>query len=99
MATKELKNIEVTLIGCGDAVTLNASDTATDPNATYALDDFKAEKYMALTDRENEGVTNYVPFHAVDHIIVTESEVEVADKPNPYGCCPDGTAGGSTVGC
>lgn len=86
MVTKELKNIEVTLIGCGDAVTLKASDTATDPNATYALDDFKAEKYMTLKDRENEGVTNYVPFHAVDHIAVNKTSASAADRPDPYGC-------------
>lgn len=88
---KKLKSIEVGLIGCGDAVTLNASDTATEPIATYALDEFKAEKQMSF---KNEGKEYFVPFHAVDHIYVDESEEEVADRPNPYGCCPDGTAGG-----
>lgn len=96
MATKKLKKAEITLIGCGDAVTLTAQDTATEPIAKYALDAFSVENYMHF---ENEGKEYYVPFHAVDHIIVTETEAEVADKPNPYGCCPDGTAGGSVVGC
>lgn len=96
MATKKLKSAEITLIGCGNAVTLTAQDTATEPIASYAIDEFKRENYMHF---ESEGAEFYVPFHAVDHIIVTKSEAEVADKPNPYGCCPDGTAGGSIVGC
>lgn len=96
--TKELKNIAVSVIGCEEASAISASDTVADPNATYALIDFKDEKYMKLKDRTNEGTTYFVPFHAVDHIIVTETEAEVADK-NAYGCCPEGTVGGSTVGC
>lgn len=95
MATKKLKSIEITLIGCGDAVTLTATDTVTEPNASYALDAFKAGKQMKFKNGED---TYYVPFHAVDHIEVVETETEVADK-NAYGCCPDGTAGGSVVGC
>ena len=84
---KKLKSIEVGLIGCGDAVTLNASDTATEPIATYALDEFKAEQQMSFKD---DGKEYFVPFHAVDHIYVSESETEVADRPNPYGCEPSG---------
>ena len=91
MANKKLKSIEVGLIGCGDAVTLNASDTATEPIATYALDKFKAEDQMSFKD---DGKEYYVPFHAVDHIIVEESEVEVADRPNPYGCEAESGGGG-----
>lgn len=87
MAIKKLKEIEVTLIGCGDAVTLNASDTVTEPNASYALDEFKAEKQMKFKNNDN---TYYVPFHAVDHIVVGESETEVADRPSPYDCEPSG---------
>lgn len=84
MATKKLKSIAITLIGCGDeAVVLNAADTVDKPNATYALDMFLNEQQMVF---ENEGATYYVPFHAVDHIIVTESETSVADRPSVYGC-------------
>lgn len=96
MATKKLKSIEITLIGCGDAVTLTAQDTVTEPIAKYALDEFKAEKQMKFKNGED---MYYVPFHAVDNIAVTETEAEVEDRPNAYGCCPDGTASGSVVGC
>lgn len=96
MAKKTLKKAEITLIGCGDEVTLTAQDTATEPIAKYALDAFGVENHMHFT---SEGKEYYVPFHAVDHIIVTETEAEVEDRPNPYGCEPDGTAGGSRVGC
>lgn len=89
MAIKKLKNIDVTLIGCGDAVTLNAFDTVTDPDASYALDEFKAENQMKFKN-EDGTATYYVPFHAVDHINVSEDEEEVADRPNPYGCEPSG---------
>ena len=83
MATKKLKTAEITLIGCGDAVTLTAQDTADKPIATYAIDQFKREKQMVF---ENEGSEYYVPFHAVDHIIVSETEATVPDKPSAYGC-------------
>lgn len=96
MATKKLKEAEITLIGCGDAVTLTAQDTVTEPNAKYALDAFSVENQMHFKNGDNE---YYVPFHAVDHISVRETEAEVADRPTPYGCEPDGTVGGSKVGC
>lgn len=83
MATKKLKDIEITLIGCGDSVSLSASDTATEPIATYALDEFKAEKQMAFKDGDSK---YFVPFHAVDHIVVNETAESVADKADPYGC-------------
>lgn len=96
MATKKkLKTAEISLIGCSSA-SLTAADTATEPIAKYALDSFSVERQMKF---ENGGNKYYVPFHAVDHIIVTETETEVADKPTPYGCCPEGTVGGSVVGC
>lgn len=82
MATKKLKDIKVWLIGCSD-VNLSASDTATDPIATYALDSFKAEKQMNFKDGDS---TYFVPFHAVDHIVVNETDATVADKSDPYGC-------------
>ena len=80
---KKLKQADITLIGCGDAVTLTAIDTATEPIASYALDKFKAEDQMSFKD---DGTEYFVPFHAVDHIYVSESETSVADRPNPYGC-------------
>ena len=60
-------------------------DTETKPQVTYALQDFKAKKIMKFEDNGNRYL---VPFHAVDHIIVTSSKTEVADRPNPYGCEP-----------
>lgn len=94
MAKKKLKTAQISLIGCS-SVSLTATDTVKEPIAKYALDEFKAEKQMKFKSGED---TYYVPFHAVDHIIVTETETEVADR-NAYGCCPDGTVGGSVVGC
>lgn len=96
MAKKKLKSIEITLIGCGSAVTLQASDTVAEPTASYALDEFKREEQMQFENNDKE---YYVPFHAVDHIVVIETEETVEDRPTPYGCCPGGTAGGSVVGC
>lgn len=87
MATKKLKTASITLIGCGDSVVLTAIDTATEPNAKYALDAFNEKNMMHFKSREVNGEFEYyVPFHAVDNIMVTESEAKVADKPNPYGC-------------
>lgn len=83
MATKKLKKAEITLINCGDEVTLTAQDTVTEPYAKYALDAFSVGNQMHF---KTENAEYFVPFHAVDHIIVTETEVEVADKPSPYGC-------------
>ena len=79
----KLKTIDITLIGCGDAVTLTAEDTTTAPIASYALDEFKRKEQMKFT---NDGTTYYVPFHAVDHIEVTETSASTPDRPDPYGC-------------
>lgn len=87
MATKKLKTASITLIDCGDSVVLTAIDTATEPNAKYALDAFSVENMMHFKSRDLDGEYEYyVPFHAVDHITVSETEAEVADKPSPYGC-------------
>ncbi len=94
MATKKLETAVISLIGCSSA-SLTTTDTAKEPEAHYALDSFSREAQMKFKSGEN---TYYVPFHAVDHIIVTETETEVAGR-NAYGCYPDGTAGGSVVGC
>lgn len=83
MAKKELKSIEITLIRCSEVAPITASDTAQDPIASYALADFNAENYMDIKKNDAE---YFVPFHAVDHIVVTSAQTEVADRPNPYGC-------------
>lgn len=95
MAKKELKTITISLLGT-EAATVETTDTVKDPQAKYALDSFRAENYMDIVKTSEEYL---VPFHAVDHIIVTKSETEVEDRPNPYGCEADGNVGGSRVGC
>lgn len=82
MATKKLKKAEITLIGC-ESASLTAQDSVTEPNGTYAIDFFKAEAQMSFKNGED---MYYVPFHAVDHIVVTETEAEVEDRPNARGC-------------
>lgn len=92
MATKKLKTAVITLIGCGEeAVVLTAIDKVADPQATYALDAFGRGDIMHFTYSDTSTETSedyecFVPFHAVDHIVVVETEAEVADKPSPYGC-------------
>ena len=87
MAIKKLKDAEITLLGCGDEVTLTAQDTATEPIATYAIDQFKREEQMSFKATiEGTETQFYVPFHAVDHITVSETEATVPDKPSAYGC-------------
>lgn len=89
MAKKELKSIEIHVIGCSEVAPITASDTAQNPIASYALADFKAENYMDIKKDDGE---YFVPFHAVDLIVVTSAQTEVADRPNPYGCeAGDGT--------
>ena len=79
---KKYKHIVITLIGCGDTPTeIYANDTDEEPFATNALNDFKAEKQMHF---KAGGYEYYVPFHAVDHVEVTESSEAVEDRPNPY---------------
>ena len=79
----KLKTIDITLIGCGNAVTLTAEDTTTAPIASYALDEFKRKEQMEFV---NDGKDYFVPFHAVDHIEVTETSASTPDRPDPYGC-------------
>lgn len=87
MATKKLKTAVITLISCGETMPLNAQDTADEPNATYAIDQFKREQQMSFkATNEGQEAEFYVPFHAVDHIVVTETEATVPDKPSAYGC-------------
>lgn len=92
---KKLISIEVHLLG-KTAATLNSADTKADRTASRALEKFDEYETMKVAE---DGKYNIVPFHAVDHIIVKKSEVETEARPNPYGCEPDGTVGGSRVGC
>ena len=87
MATKTLKTIEVTLISCEGGDPITVSDTATEPKASNALYQFEHEQYMVLDASQND-ITEfiYVPFHAVDNIVVTEESTEVPDKGDVYGC-------------
>lgn len=79
MATKKLKTIAITTKGSDFTV----ADTTADPQADYALKQFAREEWMSF---KQDNAEYYVPFHAVDHIIITETDTEVADKPSPYGC-------------
>lgn len=77
--TKALKSITITTIGGG---TITATDTAADPVASNALYEFEQFKTMHIKGTEN---TTLVPFHAVDHIVVTTSSASV-EKSDAYGC-------------
>lgn len=77
---KGLKTIEVHTIG---GATITAADTAKKGIASNALSEFDMGKTMHIDTGENE--TTLVPFHAVDHIVVTTSKTEV-ERPDPYGC-------------
>ena len=79
MATykKNLKTLEVHLML--DGAVKNIADTADDDKATRALNEFKAYGTMHLENNEA------VPYHAVQHIKVTETEAEI-EKADPYNC-------------
>lgn len=87
MATKKGKQITIKVIGCGNAVTFTVADTATEPVASQNLDAFKRGHAMEFT---NEGNKILIPFHAVEYVTVSDIEVEVADKGDPYGCDTEG---------
>lgn len=77
---KGLKTIEVHTIG---GATITAADTAEKGIASNALSEFEKFSTMHIATGENE--ITLVPFHAVDHIVVTTSTTEV-ERPDPYGC-------------
>ena len=89
MATRKQKTASVTVTGTGeDAKTFIIRESAEKSynNAQYALDEFEREEYIEYTDYEDQlHPTYYIPFHAVDHIVVTETK-EDATKPDAYGC-------------
>lgn len=79
---KPLKSIEVhTRLG----ETFNASDTIDKPIASWAYDEFiKGEKMHIFNDPQN-----YIPYEAVDYLVLTKSTAEV-DRKDAY--CESGTA-------
>ena len=80
---KPLRSIVITTIG---GATISAEDTATDPIASDALSEFAMFKTMHV--RTGDGEVTYVPFHAVDNIVVTTTSSEV-EKADPYFCDED----------
>lgn len=76
---KALKSIVITTIG---GATVSVADTATAPIASQALAEFEAFKTMHIATGENE--TTYIPFHAVDNIVVTASKSDDITKEDPY---------------
>lgn len=86
MATKTLKTITVNLIGVmGDQIAYEFADTADDPIASHMLDSFRREDIMhGVTTTGNKEL--YIPFHAVDNILIEEQTADVPNRPDPYGC-------------
>lgn len=76
---KALKSIEIKTLG---GTTVSVSDTATDPIASQALAEFEAGKTMHIVT--GEGEMTYIPFHAVDSIVVTASTSDDITKADPY---------------
>lgn len=76
---KVLKSITVKTIGGN---TVSATDTATAPIASNALRDFEGFGIMHI---KGEDKVTLVPFHAVDVIEVTETQVDVT-RADAYGC-------------
>lgn len=76
---KPLKTIVVKTIG---GTTVTVSDTATEPKASNALAEFEAERTMHIKTSDSE--MTYVPFHAVDSIVVTSAQSGDITKDDPY---------------
>lgn len=76
---KALKSIVITTVGGN---TVSVADTATEPKASNALAEFEAFKTMHIATGANE--TTLIPFHAVDHIVVTVSQSDSITKADPY---------------
>lgn len=86
MATypKKLKTLEVHLMLDSTVVTI--ADTAEDDMATRALNEFKNYDTMHYeTEDGGQKITNAIPYHAVQYIMVTEADASV-ERPDPYGC-------------
>ena len=82
MATykKSLKTLTITTSG---GATITAADTVDAPIGSSALSQFENFQTMVIP---GESGTTYVPFHAVDNIVVTVEESEEQTRPDPYGC-------------
>lgn len=78
--TKTLKSLTIKTIG---GQTITAVDTATDPIGSEALAQFNNFQTMVI---RGEGTLTYIPFHAVDSIIVTVSQSESITRADAYGC-------------
>lgn len=85
MATKSLKEIKVVIIECGEPIYFLFNDTADDPQATYALASFNRGEYIHGIKSDNNNEV-YIPFHAIDNILIRKSDTTVADRPDPYYC-------------
>lgn len=75
---KKLKTIVVHTL---DGQTFNVADTAEDNKASRALNEFGDYGTMHILDTPK----NYIPFHAVQYIEVTEADGEI-NKADPYFC-------------
>lgn len=76
--TKPLKTIVITTIG---GTEFTVADTATASIASNALAQFL---HGGIMNFPSDGGTVYVPFHAVDHIVVTTEQSSDIDKADPY---------------
>lgn len=85
---KSLKTLTITTIG---GSTITAADTADSPVGSAALSQFENFQTMVIP---GESSTTYVPFHAVDHIVVAISESSDIEKPDAYGCEEEGNGEG-----
>lgn len=78
MATvkKDMLTVRFTTFGGYEAT---ATDEAGKMIGTSALGQFRAEKTVVIEGAEE---TVYIPFHAIDHVIVTkdEADVDVTDR-------------------
>ena len=75
VTTKLISVAITTILGTN----LTAADSATSKAGTLALEAFKAMSTIVVD--ENDSVTE-IPFHAIDHILVTEtsSTVDMTDS-------------------
>ena len=77
MATALKHNVTITVSTLGSG-TFTVADTATDKLGTHAYQQFLHHDTVEIVGEEN---TTYIPFHAIDHVVVVKavSEVEITD--------------------
>ena len=90
---KALKSIEVKTLG---GTTVSVADTATETKASAPLAEFEAGKTMHIKTGENE--MTYIPFHAVDSIVVTTTASDDITRQDPYCVEAEGTESDENVG-